>query len=155
MHLEFVTVVHAPIDEVFGFFVRPSNLTTLMRGWPSFRLIRCAEAVTVGGQLWIEETACGIVPIAMGFEFTRYTKNAHFAETMIHGPFRRFDHVHTFEREGNGTVVRDEIECKLKWPYGAALATESLVAPRLRKLFAYRAISLQELARNGAINSQG
>ena len=148
MHLEFASHVHASVAEVFDFFQQPENLTLLLRGWPSFRLIRCAKVVRTGGHLWIEENAAGLLPIAMGFEFIRFEPGVLFSERIIHGPFSVFDHAHKFEADANGTVVRDTIECELKWPYGGAPATAFLVAPRLRRLFAYRAERLKALLGN-------
>lgn len=149
MRLEFVTSVHAPVEDVFSFFIRPANMAGLLRDWPSFRLLRASDVVTVGGQLWVEETAFAVLPIVMGFEFTALSPCAHFAETMIHGPFYRFEHRHTFDRDGTRTVIRDTIDGVLHWQFGGSIATPLLTLRHLQRLFAYRAQRLREIDKSG------
>jgi len=138
MRFAYETIVNASLEHAFAFFSRPKNLESLMSGRTSFRLMKCDELLRIDGELWVEETVLGILPIAMGFRFVGLDRPKSFAEQMIHGPFELFEHRHVFEAKGEATMLRDEIECRLKWPYGGELATRLLVARALSKMFAYR-----------------
>jgi len=119
-----------------------------MTGQPTFRMLRCGDSVQVGGQFWIEVTTAAVLPVVMGFQFTQYDAPNLFSETLIHGPFQQFDHTHLFENSGGGTLIRDTISCRLKWPYGGEIGTRLMVAKSLHAMFAYRATELQQLAQS-------
>jgi ligand-binding SRPBCC domain-containing protein len=45
---------------------------------------------------------------SLSVKITAYERPAHFADTMLRGAFRRMEHHHYFERDGEGTKMRDE-----------------------------------------------
>ena len=77
-----------------------------------------------------------------------YEPDCRFGETLIHGPFERFTHLHEFDETAEGTVVRDILEVQLSWQYGGRFATQHLVANALNSAFDFRQRSLRELMSN-------
>jgi ligand-binding SRPBCC domain-containing protein len=151
MHFRFEQFVPLPAANLFAFHENPQNLLHLYHGWAATRLIDHDAAVRPGCRTWIEVTAGRILPVALGFEHTTYEPPIRFGERLIHGPFRRFDHVHEFEPRDGGTVVRDLIEVELPWCYGGEPAMRILIAPLVRSTFARRQASLLRLAQSGGI----
>lgn len=67
-----------------------------------------------------------------------------FAYEQARGPFRRFRHEHLFEVSEGGTRMIDRV---LYRAWGGSLVDRSLVAPDLDRIFAFRRLALERLAR--------
>lgn len=150
MTFKFAAVIDAPAEALFAFHRSPANLSLLMSGWKPFRLLSHSGSIEVGQRVWVEENI-GILPIVMCFQQTLCDPPVRFAETLVHGPFLRFDHEHRFEPSGGSTCMTDVLDVELPWWLGGGQAMRRLVAPRLRMLFQYRQETLQRLARQGRI----
>jgi len=61
-----------------------------------------------------------------------------FGEGLIKGVFSKYEHIHEFLPADPGAVVRDILDVRLPWYLGGELAMRLVVAPRLRRFFAYR-----------------
>jgi ligand-binding SRPBCC domain-containing protein len=83
----------------------------------------------------------------MTFEHFLYEPPRRFAERLVRGPFRQFEHVHEFMPAGSRTILRDSLEVSLPWYLGGGLTMKLLVAPKLRRFFAYRHAELEQLLR--------
>lgn len=152
MEFSFEQVIPAPLGNVFAFHKTPSYLKVLMRDWPTFRLLHHEGSVLPGRSVWIEEMIAGCIPVVLGFRHTIYEPPCRFGEELIHGPFNRFVHVHEFEDQGGGTLVRDRLLISLPRYYGGALGMRWLVAPKIRQVFEYRQQALHRLAEQGLLN---
>lgn len=154
MHLQFEQMIPMPRAAVYAFHEDPGHLELLHRGWCAFRMIQHEERVRAGGRLWFEVTAVGILPVALGFEHSLYEPGCRFGERLIHGPFRRFEHVHEFEDRDGATLVRDCLEVELPLYYGGEVMMKLLVGPMLRRAFAMRNAALLALAESGALSQR-
>lgn len=126
------SVLPASPAAVFAFHERPEALRLLIPPWERVEVVQPPSSLRPGtrvvlrmkqGPLWITWVA----------EHTRYEKDALFQDRMVSGPFARWLHTHRFLPEGEGTRLRDEVECAL--PLGLPGA---LVRGRLRRMFEYR-----------------
>ena len=142
--------VALPLEELFRFHADPGNLSTLLTGWPGFRILRHASSVQVGSEVWLAQTFAGCVPVVMGFRHVLFDPPRCFAEELVHGPFARFHHAHEFEPAGpagSGTLVRDTVEFRVKACFGGELGTRLFAEPFVRELFRFRHAALDRLAR--------
>ena len=135
-------------DVLFRFHEDPAHLGLLLAEWPGFRLLRHAGHIQPRAETWFEQRVGGFLPVVMGFRHTVYEPDCRFGETLIHGPFDRFTHLHEFDETTEGTVVRDILEVQLSWQYGGRFATQHLVANALNSAFDFRQRSLRELVSN-------
>jgi ligand-binding SRPBCC domain-containing protein len=87
----------------------------------------------------------------LGFRHVAYERHYRFAEEMIHGPFRRFSHIHEFSGNGANSSMVDVLEVQVSRVYGGSYVMKYCIAPRLRDLFTYRHESLAQLIREGSI----
>jgi ligand-binding SRPBCC domain-containing protein len=147
----FEKIILAPRDELFAFYEEPEHLSLLHRGWSAFRLIHHDGNIKVGSTLWFEVTIARIVPVVLGFRQTVYDPPQRFGEQLVHGPFRRFVHIHDFIEVESGTLVRDALDIELPLHYGGELMMKSVVAPALKRTFAFRADALERLVRTRAV----
>ena len=144
MRFAFESPVPAPRERVFDFFEAPGNLATLMRGWPGFRMVSATERIREGLVVRVR-VRFGPVWVPLAFEHGRHRPPESMQERLIEGPFSRLDHLHEFVEKGGVTVVRDVLDMRLPAWLGGEIAMHALVAPFVRRVFAFRRERLREL----------
>jgi len=155
MQFQFEQMIALPRTTVFAFHEDPEHLALLHHGWSAFRMIHHDGRLHPGSRTWFETTIAGILPVVMGFEHTVYEPPHRFGEQLIHGPFRKFTHIHEFDEVSMGTMVRDLLEIELPWYYGDELGMQFFVAPMLKRAFKFRADTLLKLAQSSGIDHRG
>ncbi|THE62824.1 cyclase [Salinadaptatus halalkaliphilus] len=123
------TTVRAPLEDVWQFHAHVSGLEALTPGWLGLRVESIMgpdgesdpEVLAVGS-----EVALSIQPFGVGprqhwtseiRERRRTDGTAYFRDEMVHGPFDRWVHTHSFFADGDRTILRDHVEYEL--PFGA------------------------------------
>jgi ligand-binding SRPBCC domain-containing protein len=139
---EFEQTVKLPRPLVFAFFTNPANLRLLHYGWSKLRMIEHNHSVRSGDQTWVEMNVIGILPMVFGFLHNGYEPGSRFGETLIHGPFERFSHVHEFEDHATGALVRDRLDIRLPWYYGGKLALKFFVVYQPAPPLLFRGVML-------------
>ena len=134
-----------PQTRLFEFHEDPASLAVLLEGWPGFRLLHHDGRITPDSETWVEVMVAKCIPMVMGFRHTVYEPPRRFAERLIHGPFRIFEHIHSFEDKSGVMLVHDRVRLALSWPYGGLSATRALVLPALRRFFAFRHAAMDRL----------
>ena len=130
-----------PIDLVFSFFSDAHNLEKLTPPWLKFRVltpvpIRIGQGTTIDYRLRIHG-----LPIRWTSEIGVWEPPHRFADRQLRGPYRRWDHEHTFEEKDGGTLVGDRVEFEV--PGGRIPGR--LASADVRRIFAYRRERLTEL----------
>jgi len=150
------------IEEVFAFFAVPANLPLLM---PPEQQVRIEEAhlktpppapagasilnsvrsiaAGTGSEIVVGFRPVHWLPLRMSWtaRIVEFEWNSHFADEMVHGPFKRMFHRHSVAsgaRSGvSGTVVTDRVEYVLPGGPIGNLAYGQ-VRTQMEKGFAYR-----------------
>ena len=74
-----------------------------------------------------------------------------FVDVQMRGPYKVWHHTHTFERDGDGTLMRDTVRYALPFGPLGELARRAFVARDLARIFDFRRDAIPELlARGGA-----
>ncbi len=149
MHFHFEQIVPLPQSTVFAFHEDAEHLGLLHREWAAFRMIRHC-GLRPGCETWFEVNFARIMPVALGFEQIQYQPPHCYSEKLIHGPFRKFCHLHEFEAVDSGTAVRDLLEITLPWYYGGEWAMRFLIAPVIEQAFLLRGEALLKWAQSNA-----
>ncbi|WP_336003237.1 SRPBCC family protein [Halorientalis halophila] len=148
--------VDAPLDEVWEFHSRISGLEALTPNWMHLEV----ESVTGPDgdpDPDILEAGARIESSVRPFEVgprQRWTSvivdreegdgTAMFRDTMEDGPFAEWEHTHSFFADGDGTVVRDNVEYALP-PGGIGRAVSPLAVVGLEPMFRFRHRKTREL----------
>jgi ligand-binding SRPBCC domain-containing protein len=144
-------IVAAPRERVWEWFQRPARLALLHGANGSLRLLRHHERVELGGETWIELRLAPLVPVVLGFREHLVEPPERFGETLIHGPFRHFVHVHEFEPADGGTLVRDRLAFSLPILFGGSWAARSVASRVVRAAFAERHRALAAICARGEL----
>jgi ligand-binding SRPBCC domain-containing protein len=124
-----------PIGKVFPFFADAANLERLTLPLLRFHILTPTPIeMKVGARIAYRLRVHGI-PIQWESEVTAWAPPFRFVDEQRHGPYRLWIHEHTFIVQDGGTLVGDHVEYQVP---GGSLVDRFLVAPDLRKIFAYR-----------------
>lgn len=128
------TRIDAPLEEVWEFHSRIEGLEALTPELMNLRVASVAgpdgepdpEVLTEGSEIRMSVEPFGVVPRQ------RWTSriverdpdgdaplegSAYFVDEMVDGPFRTWEHTHTFHADGDETLLVDSVEYRL--PFGA------------------------------------
>ncbi len=140
MWLRAVTRVSAPLAEVFPFFADAANLQALTPPWLHFTIATPPPITIKEGTLIEYRLRLHGLPLRWVSEIPVFNPPHAFVDEQRAGPYRRWIHLHRFDADGDGTVVRDDVQFEL--PGGKAAA--ALVARDLARIFTFRHQALLE-----------
>jgi ligand-binding SRPBCC domain-containing protein len=151
MKFVFQQFLPEPPEVVFAFFRNPGCLPLLHAKEKHIRVLRHGHDVKIGNETWAEVTMLGILPVILGFRHDLFEPPRRFGESLAHGVFEVFSHVHEFVERNGGTLVVDRIEIRLPWFYGGEAAVRWCVEAGLRRSFAARRLALERLVASGEL----
>ena len=146
--LEKQQVVDAPLAEVFDFFAQPGNLGRITPDWLDFRIVAPDEPQMRPGLEIEYRVRPLLVPQKWVSRITVYEPPHRFVDEQVHGPYRRWRHLHEFEAledETGRTRIRDRVEYALPLGPLGSLAHWLLVERQLNAIFEHRARIIDEL----------
>jgi ligand-binding SRPBCC domain-containing protein len=152
--------VAAPLDRVFAFFADPHNLPRIMPPGLGTKLVklnlvppRFSAGQVPQGTLRMAGTgteitvAFRVIPYLPVHErwivnITEFQLNSGFHDVQTQGPFRRWEHTHSFEammQDGReGTLIRDEVEYEVGFGIVGRTLEAALFQHMFRSTFNYR-----------------
>jgi ligand-binding SRPBCC domain-containing protein len=130
-----------PIDVVFPFFSDAYNLEKLTPPWLRFRVLTPAPIPIERGTTIDYRLRIHGLPIRWTSEINSWEPPHRFTDRQLRGPYRRWEHEHTFSENDEGTLVGDRVEFEVP---GGRLPGR-LASADVRRIFAYRRERLREL----------
>lgn len=140
MILERVTTIEAPLESVWEFFSNPENLARITPPSLGFQIVSSPRRpIRAGDRIDYRIRVAGI-PLAWRTLITECDPPRAFTDVQEKGPYRRWEHRHTFEPLDGGLVrMTDRVDYEL--PLGALgrIAGGFWVRRQLRQIFDHRA----------------
>jgi ligand-binding SRPBCC domain-containing protein len=152
-HFESEQWVPAPVERVFPFFADPHNLPRIMPPGLGTKLVKLSlvpprfpagqvppGTLRMAGAGTEMTVAFRVVPYLPVHErwvvrITEFSLNQYFHDVQKQGPFRCWEHTHSFEPSTSsgieGTVVRDEVEYEV----GFGIVGRALESALFQRLF--------------------
>ncbi len=136
--LERAQVIARPVDEVFPFFARASNLERITPSWLRFRLVGSKPAeMGVGTRLEYLLHVHG-VPLRWISRIDAWEPGRCFVDRQIRGPYALWVHTHVVEAHPGGTLSRDRVRYALPLGPLGEVAHRLLIRGDLERIFDYR-----------------
>jgi NADH dehydrogenase len=132
-------VVARPIDEVFAFFSRPENLARITPPAMGFDRLTDDTAMRAGLEIDYRIRPLLGVPMRWRTRIDRYEPPTAFSDVQLRGPYRRWEHRHTFRTVPGGTLIEDDVTYELPFGLLGRLAHHLLVRGQLHEIFRHRA----------------
>jgi len=164
--------VNASLDRTFRFFADPQNLSKISPPWSGARLLEARlvlpppnpygpgnrEVVPnlagAGSEIVVSFFWFPYLPIRASWtaRIVEFEWNRYFRDIQIRGPFRLFDHNHSFEQsdrnERPGTLVRDTISYDVGLAAAGRLLNASVIRMQLAAMFRYRQRATAQLLKS-------
>jgi ligand-binding SRPBCC domain-containing protein len=136
--------VPQPLDEVFDFFADARNLEALTPPWLRFEILTPMPiAMRPGARIDYRLRVHG-VPLRWRSEITVWEPPHRFVDVQIRGPYRHWHHEHRFAERDGGTAIGDVVDYAVGGLFLEPLLHRFLVAPDVRRIFAYRQARLAQ-----------
>lgn len=135
------------IDKAWDFFSDASNLERITPPDMSFKILtRLSDEPVYSGMLinYIVKPLFGI-PLKWTTEITDVNAPYKFVDKQIKGPYKLWEHTHTFERVGDGIKMTDNVQYALPFGILGRVAHTLIVKRKLRKIFDFRERTLANL----------
>lgn len=138
--LERVQRFDLPPERVWPFFADAANLEAITPAFLNFRILgELPEAMVAGSRLAYRIRLFGL-PIRWDTEITEVVPGERFVDVQRRGPYRLWEHLHTFEPDGRGgTRMTDHVDYALHGGLAAEPVRRLWVARTLERIFDHRA----------------
>jgi ligand-binding SRPBCC domain-containing protein len=134
----------APRDEVFQFFADATQLERLTPPWLKFSVATRAPIQMREGTLIDYKLRVHGIPLRWQSRISCWEPPIRFADEQLRGPYREWNHTHTFVEDGTSTICRDEVDYDF---VGGPLIHALFVKRDLETIFAFRTKVLKEIFR--------
>ena len=132
-----------PIEEVFGFFEDAFNLESITPDFLRFRVLTPAPIEMAAGTRLEYKLRLFGLPVRWRTLISEYEPVHGFRDRQASGPFRLWDHRHTFEAVPGGTRVRDRVDYEMPFGPLGRLVHAVFIGRVVRRIFDYRAEQMQ------------
>lgn len=130
-----------PIDEVFRFFSDAHRLQDLTPAFLHFQVLTPSPIEMRSGTKIDYRLRLHGIPIRWQSEIGEWEPPHRFVDRQLKGPYRLWHHLHEFEEQNGGTLVRDTVDYAV---LGGRLIHWLLVRSDLDRIFRYRHKRLEE-----------
>jgi ligand-binding SRPBCC domain-containing protein len=138
-----------PIEEVFAFYGDATNLEAITPGWLRFSLITPTPIAMDVGTLIEYRLRWHRMPVRWTTRIEAWEPPHRFVDTQLKGPYRLWQHTHTFEPRRGGTLIRDEVRYGLPLGWLGAAVHRLVVRRDLEAVFDERARRIREVLEPG------
>jgi ligand-binding SRPBCC domain-containing protein len=144
--LERTQILPITLDTAWKFFSNPANLVKITPPKMNFRITSPLQSGIYAGQI-ITYTVRPLMRITVDWttEITHVQRPNFFVDEQRFGPYRFWHHQHRFREVEGGVEVYDLVHYILQQDHMAGLINRLFVAPRLRRIFDFRSMTLQGL----------
>ena len=141
-------LLQVEIQTAWAFFSSPNNLALITPPEMGFiTLTPMAEGQEIYPGMLIDYTVKPLfgIPLHWRTEIRHVQKPHSFSDIQLKGPYRLWEHTHTFTQTDKGVLMKDEVKYQL--PFGAIghLANSLLVRKKLEALFRYRKAAIERI----------
>jgi ligand-binding SRPBCC domain-containing protein len=137
------TWIPAPLPKVFEFFSNAGNLEALTPPWVSFHIITPQPIAMHPGALIDYRLRIRGLPVNWRTRITTWNPPHRFVDEQLRGPYRVWEHEHTFEEKNGGTFMRDNVRYAVPFDF---LVHALFVRRDVERIFEYRREALLKTA---------
>jgi ligand-binding SRPBCC domain-containing protein len=137
--------IRKPIQEVFAFFADAKNLETITPPWLGFQILSPEPIAMAPGTRIEYRIRWHWFPMRWITEIRSWDPPVGFMDVQLRGPYRLWEHTHTFQAVEGGTQMRDVVRYALRFGLLGRMAHGWFVKADLERIFDYRASKVSAL----------
>lgn len=129
--------IAAPASQVFAFHEQPGAFERLTPPYEQVEVVE-RDGTIRDGDRTVLRMRVGPFSQTWVAEHRDYVAGEQFVDVQLEGPFRRWEHTHRVEPDGDGATMIDEVEYDLPLGGLGRAVGGGMVRRRLERMFAYR-----------------
>jgi ligand-binding SRPBCC domain-containing protein len=148
MH-QFKTEQFLPIDleKAWAFFSSPKNLSLITPPELDFKILTPLADENIYEGMEIDYTVKPFPGITVRWltEICNVQKQKYFTDRQKKGPYKIWEHTHTFKEQKGGLLIQDLVIYKLPFSFIGNMVNSILVKKKIKNIFNYRKKVLETL----------
>lgn len=134
------------IAEAWKFFSSPNNLSLITPPEMEFRILTTLESEIYEGMI-IDYSVKPLFGIAVRWrtEICKVEAGQHFTDRQLKGPYKVWEHTHTFTESNGGVIMSDELKYQLHLSFVGRIAHHLFVRNKIESIFSYRRNALKRM----------
>lgn len=144
--------IDAPIEQVFAFFSRPGNLGRITPASMGFEQLSSDLETRAGLEIDHRIRPLLGLPMLWRSRIESFDPPRSFVDRQLRGPYRRWEHRHTFTPVNGGTRIDDEVTYELPFGPIGELAHAAVVHGQLLEVFRHRARTIESIFATPAVH---
>jgi ligand-binding SRPBCC domain-containing protein len=136
--LERTQRIELAIEPTFDLFCDAFNLERITPPWLGFRVVTPRPIKMHAGALLEYRLRLHRIPVRWRTRITEWDPPRRFVDEQISGPYALWHHTHTFEGDGDATVIRDRVRYRIGFGPLGSLALALFVRRDVGRIFDYR-----------------
>ncbi len=130
--------VALPLERTFEIYADARNLEAITPPWLRFRVITPDAIEMAAGTLIDYRLRLRGVPVSWRTRIEAWEPPHRFIDAQVKGPYAVWHHTHTFEPDGDDTLIRDRVRYRIGFGPLGTLAQRLFVRRDLDRIFDYR-----------------
>jgi ligand-binding SRPBCC domain-containing protein len=132
-------LIPRPIEETFAFFADAANLEAITPEWLHFQILTSDRIKIHAGACIEYRLRWRFFPFSWLTEIRTWEPPFRFVDVQKRGPYKLWEHEHTFDAVSGGTLVCDAVRYALPFGVWGRMAHFCFVSRDLDSIFDYRA----------------
>jgi ligand-binding SRPBCC domain-containing protein len=146
-----------PIDanRSWDFFSSAKNLSLITPPQMDFKILTSLNNKEIYEGMLIDYTVKPLLGVKMNWktEICSVEKPYYFTDRQLKGPYKVWEHTHTFIEKDNGILVKDEVKYELPFGIIGQLMHSLVVRKKIENIFLYRKKVLIKMFDNNACSN--
>lgn len=135
------------IEKAWQFFSSAKNLALITPPEMEFKILTKLEDKEIFEGLLIDYTVKPVfsIPLNWQTEIFKVDKPHSFADRQLKGPYKIWEHTHSFIQKDNGTLMIDEIKYQIPFGILGQFAHSLFVKEKVKEIFKFREKALEKI----------
>jgi ligand-binding SRPBCC domain-containing protein len=135
------------IEMAWSFFSSAKNLALITPPEMEFKILTKLDDKEIYEGLLIDYTVKPVwgIPLNWQTEIFKVDKPHSFADRQLKGPYKIWEHTHTFIQKENGTLMIDELKYQIPLGILGDLAHSIFVKKKVAEIFKFRERALEKI----------
>jgi ligand-binding SRPBCC domain-containing protein len=135
------------INQAWNFFATPKNLADITPPRLGFDILTKLNDDEIYPGMIIDYKVRPLfgIPFHWKTEIKNVLKLKYFTDVQLKGPYKVWEHMHSFEPENGGVIISDIVNYELPLGVFGILTEKLLVRNEIEKIFCYRKKKLDKL----------
>ena len=132
--------LHVDIETAWDFFSSAKNLALITPPEMDFKILTNLDDKEIYEGMIIDYTVKPLlgIPLRWQTEIVRVNKPFSFTDRQVKGPYKLWEHTHTYIQQENGILMIDEVKYQLSFGVLDSLIDNIIIKNKIKNIFAFR-----------------